>query len=96
MSKKYKLSLRRCTKEEKKMQIQHILFDLDGTLLPMNQDEFVTFYMPLLAKNIYRKEFSLIPKHSLLPYGRAMKQWLKMMAAVQIEKHYTPNLLISL
>ena len=32
------------------MLIKHILFDLDGTLLPMNQDEFVNFYMPLLAK----------------------------------------------
>ena len=32
------------------MAIKHILFDLDGTLLPMVQDEFVRFYMPLLAK----------------------------------------------
>lgn len=30
--------------------IKHILFDLDGTLLPMVQEEFVRFYMPLLAK----------------------------------------------
>ena len=37
------------------MHIRHILFDLDGTLLPMNQDELVTFYMPLLAK-IYISE----------------------------------------
>ena len=33
------------------MSIRHILFDLDGTLLPMVQDEFVRFYMPLLAKS---------------------------------------------
>ena len=26
------------------MAIKHILFDLDGTLLPMVQDEFVRFY----------------------------------------------------
>ena len=31
--------------------VKHILFDLDGTLLPMVQDEFVKFYMPLLAKS---------------------------------------------
>lgn len=30
------------------MHIRHILFDLDGTLLPMNQDEFVTFYLSLI------------------------------------------------
>ena len=36
------------------MHIRHILFDLDGTLLPMNKDEIVTLYMTLLAKkNIY-------------------------------------------
>lgn len=35
------------------MHIRHILFDLDGTLLPMNQDEFVTFYMPASGKKIY-------------------------------------------
>lgn len=32
------------------MGIRHILFDLDGTLLPMVQEEFVKYYMPLLAK----------------------------------------------
>lgn len=32
------------------MEIKHILFDLDGTLLPMKQDEFVEYYLPLLAK----------------------------------------------
>lgn len=32
------------------MRIRHLLFDLDGTLLPMKQDEFVAFYMPLLAR----------------------------------------------
>lgn len=57
-----KLSLRRCTKEEKKMQIQHILFDLDGTLLPMNQEEFVTFYMPLLAKKYLSEGIQFDPK----------------------------------
>lgn len=35
-------------------EIKHILFDLDGTLLPMVQDEFVRYYMPLLA-GAYKK-----------------------------------------
>ena len=29
--------------------IETVLFDLDGTLLPMDQDEFVNAYMELLA-----------------------------------------------
>lgn len=33
------------------MVIKHILFDLDGTLLPMRQDDFISLYMPLLAKS---------------------------------------------
>ena len=44
------------------MLIRHILFDLDGTLLPMNQDEFVTFYMPLLAKKYLSEGISFDPK----------------------------------
>lgn len=34
---------------------RHILFDLDGTLLPMDQDEFVKLYMPLLAKRFVKQ-----------------------------------------
>ena len=34
------------------MHIRHILFDLDGTLLPMNQDEFVTFICRFWQKYI--------------------------------------------
>lgn len=30
--------------------VKHILFDLDGTLLPMSQDEFVKHYLTLLAQ----------------------------------------------
>ncbi|HJA20098.1 MAG TPA: HAD family hydrolase [Candidatus Mediterraneibacter ornithocaccae] len=44
------------------MSIKHILFDLDGTLLPMVQDEFVKFYMPLLAKSYMGAGVSLDPK----------------------------------
>jgi len=34
------------------MSIQVILFDLDGTLLPMDQDVFVKYYFGLLAKHL--------------------------------------------
>ena len=44
------------------MSIRHILFDLDGTLLPMVQDEFVRFYMPLLAKSYMEQGVSIDPK----------------------------------
>ena len=44
------------------MKIRHILFDLDGTLLPMVQEEFVRFYMPLLAKAYVSHGVLLNPK----------------------------------
>ena len=44
------------------MSIKHILFDLDGTLLPMVQDEFVRFYMPLLAKAYLKNGVEMDPK----------------------------------
>ena len=44
------------------MRIRHILFDLDGTLLPMNQDEFVKFYMPMLAKTYISQGIEINPK----------------------------------
>ena len=31
--------------------IRHILFDLDGTLLPMDQDRFGEWYLPRLARH---------------------------------------------
>lgn len=34
------------------MAIKAVLFDLDGTLLPMDQDEFVKYYFGLLAKRM--------------------------------------------
>ena len=42
--------------------VKHILFDLDGTLLPMVQDEFVKFYMPLLAKSYISAGVPVEPK----------------------------------
>ena len=44
------------------MSIRHMLFDLDGTLLPMVQDEFVRFYMPLLAKSYIQAGVEVDPK----------------------------------
>lgn len=44
------------------MSLKHILFDLDGTLLPMVQDEFVKYYMPLLAKFYIRAGVSVDPQ----------------------------------
>ena len=38
--------------------MQNILFDLDGTLLPMNQEKFVTFYLPLLAEKMKKYDIS--------------------------------------
>lgn len=40
--------------------IEHVLFDLDGTLLPMDQDEFVKYYMPRLAKRFVK--YGIEPK----------------------------------
>lgn len=44
------------------MEIKHLLFDLDGTLLPMVQEEFVKFYMPLLAKAYLEAGVRIDPK----------------------------------
>ena len=44
------------------MKIRHLLFDLDGTLLPMIQDEFVKYYMPLLAKSYLQAGVEVDPK----------------------------------
>ena len=41
--------------------IDTVLFDLDGTLLPMDQDEFVNAYMELLAKKMAPQGYD--PKH---------------------------------
>lgn len=44
------------------MKIKHMLFDLDGTLLPMVQEEFVRYYMPLLAKKYIANGIEAEPK----------------------------------
>lgn len=45
------LDLRIC-KDLQKMSITTVLFDLDGTLLPMDQEEFTKGYFKLLAKKL--------------------------------------------
>lgn len=47
------------------MSIKHILFDLDGTLLPMVQDEFVKCYMPMLAQSYIEGGIPINPKEFL-------------------------------
>lgn len=44
------------------MSIKNILFDLDGTLLPMIQEEFVRYYMPLLAKFYIKNGVQINPE----------------------------------
>lgn len=41
----------------KKMSIKAVLFDLDGTLLPMDQDQFVKSYLGLLGKRLAPKGY---------------------------------------
>ena len=50
------------------MSIKAVLFDLDGTLLPMDQDEFVKVYLGLLGKR-------------LAPRGYEFEKFMKMMWA---------------
>ena len=47
------------------MRFRHILFDLDGTLLPMRQEQFVAYYMPLLA-GAYEKQKEGVDKKALI------------------------------
>ena len=48
----------------KKMNIKTILFDLDGTLLPMDQDIFIKGYLGGLAKKLapYGYNLEIFPK----------------------------------
>lgn len=47
--------------------IRHILFDLDGTLLPMDQDRFGEWYLPRLARHAAPED---IPAAHLPGLGR--------------------------
>ena len=77
---RYKRIESRCARNMRKgvygkMSIRHILFDLDGTLLPMVQDEFVRFYMPLLAKAYMEKGCQSIRRRLSALSGPDMRRW---------------------
>ena len=55
------------------MNIKHILFDLDGTLLPMVQDEFVAYYMPMLARSYIEGGVPVDPKEFLAAVWKAYR-----------------------
>lgn len=59
------------------MTIRHILFDLDGTLLPMRQDDFVGYYMPLLAKAYIDKGISIDKKEFIGAVWKSYKAMVK-------------------
>ena len=65
------------------MSIKHILFDLDGTLLPMVQDEFVKYYMPLLARSYMRAGVSVDPKKFIGAVWAGYEAMVKMTEAGQ-------------
>lgn len=55
------------------MSITTVLFDLDGTLLPMDQEEFTKGYFELLVEKMSVYEYE---KNSLwTPYGKGLPQW---------------------
>ena len=57
------------------MQIKAVLFDLDGTLLPMNMDEFVKTYFTLLSKRM--AEFGYDPKELTATIWAGTKAMMK-------------------
>ena len=69
------------------MSIRHILFDLDGTLLPMVQDEFVRFYMPLLAKAYMEKGVPIDPKTFIGSVWAGYEAMVKMTVPGRTGKH---------
>ena len=61
--------------------IKHILFDLDGTLLPMSQEKFVECYMTLLSRYF-------IP-HNIRPETLTSAIWKGVGAMVQNNGEHT-------
>ena len=72
------------------MEIKHLLFDLDGTLLPMVQEEFVKFYMPLLAKAYLEAGVRIDPKKFI---GAVWKGYEAMMGVRRTGKLSGPILI---
>lgn len=57
------------------MPITTVLFDLDGTLLPMDQEEFVKTYFTLLGR--YMAQFGFEPKELLATIWQGTKMMMK-------------------
>lgn len=55
-------------KENEKMKLTTVLFDLDGTLLPMDNDAFTKGYFKILAAKLAPHGYE--PGHQLLDYIR--------------------------
>ena len=53
------------------MIIKAVLFDLDGTLLPMDQEEFIKAYFGLLAKRLAPLGYEADKLYQVLWYGVA-------------------------
>lgn len=66
------------------MQIKAVLFDLDGTLLPMNMDEFVKTYFGLLSKRM--AQFGYDPKELIATIWSGTKAMMKNDGSVPNEK----------
>ena len=50
-----------------------VLFDLDGTLLPMDQDIFIKKYFGLLAQKLAPHGYD--PEKLILRFGQALRLW---------------------
>ncbi len=59
------------------MTIRHILFDLDGTLLPMKQDDFTGYYLPLLAKAYTDRGIAIDKKEFIGAVWKSYKAMVK-------------------
>ena len=69
------------------MRITTILFDLDGTLLPMDQDEFVRAYFKLLAKKLAGHGYD--PQALLGNIWKGVEAMVKNTGEVNITRLYT-------
>ena len=71
--------------------MQNILFDLDGTLLPMNQEKFVTFYLPLLAEKM--KKYDISTNDLISAVWKGSMQWWQMTDTRQMKMHSGKHLM---
>ena len=60
--------------------IDTVLFDLDGSLLPMDQEQFVQTYMSLLAEKM--APYGYEPKHLLATVWAGLRAMVETTAAI--------------